>query len=121
MNPSDRAIELVNTEFSTQTNGRTATEHLERLASLWTAYASPKAAFPLGDSTASKASSSKGMVHDMRTVLVLSRRNILNYSRNLLAFGIRFAMYAAMGLMLALVWINLGTSTNKINDRLSVQ
>lgn len=29
-------------------------------------------------------------------------------------------MYAAMGLLLATIWIRLGTSTNKIQDRLSV-
>lgn len=30
-------------------------------------------------------------------------------------------MYIGMGLLLALVWIRLGTSSAKINDRLSVQ
>ncbi|KAI0789359.1 P-loop containing nucleoside triphosphate hydrolase protein [Abortiporus biennis] len=52
--------------------------------------------------------------------LVLSERCLLNYSRNLLAYGVRLGMYAGMGLMLATIWIRLGTSDSKINDRLSV-
>ncbi|KAK2464911.1 hypothetical protein APHAL10511_002987 [Amanita phalloides] len=51
---------------------------------------------------------------------VLSERMAKNYSRNLLAYGVRAGMYGGMGLMLATIWINLGTSDSKINDRLSV-
>jgi len=50
-----------------------------------------------------------------------AERNLKNYSRNLLAYGIRFGMYIGMGVLLALAWMRLGTSSNKINDRLSVQ
>ncbi|KAF8207443.1 P-loop containing nucleoside triphosphate hydrolase protein [Mycena galopus ATCC 62051] len=52
--------------------------------------------------------------------LVLSERTAFNYSRNLLAYGVRAGMYAGMGLMLATIWIRLGTADSKINDRLSV-
>ncbi|KAJ8082345.1 hypothetical protein PM082_008200 [Marasmius tenuissimus] len=52
--------------------------------------------------------------------LVLSERSALNYARNLLAYGVRVGMYAGMGLMLATIWINLGTDDSTINDRLSV-
>ncbi|PFH45697.1 hypothetical protein AMATHDRAFT_77954 [Amanita thiersii Skay4041] len=52
--------------------------------------------------------------------LVLSERMTLNYSRNLLAYGVRAGMYAGMGLMLATIWIRLGKSDSTINDRLSV-
>ncbi|GHJ89438.1 hypothetical protein NliqN6_5840 [Naganishia liquefaciens] len=51
---------------------------------------------------------------------ILAERMLLNYSRNLLAFGIRAAMYAGMGLMLATIWIHLGTNAGRINDRLAV-
>lgn len=47
-------------------------------------------------------------------------RNTKNYRRNLLAFGVRFAMFAGMGFLLATVWVKLGTSSGKIQDRLSV-
>lgn len=51
---------------------------------------------------------------------ILSRRMAMNYSRNLLAYGIRAAMYAGMGVMLATIWIRLGDEASTINDRLSV-
>ncbi|KAJ9111238.1 hypothetical protein QFC22_006538 [Naganishia vaughanmartiniae] len=51
---------------------------------------------------------------------ILGERMTLNYSRNLLAYGVRAAMYAGMGVMLATIWIHLGTDASKINDRLSV-
>ncbi|KAF9043399.1 P-loop containing nucleoside triphosphate hydrolase protein [Panaeolus papilionaceus] len=52
--------------------------------------------------------------------MVLSERSALNYSRNLLAYGVRIGMYAGMGFMLATIWIRLGTRDSTINDRLSV-
>ncbi|KAG7094840.1 hypothetical protein E1B28_005649 [Marasmius oreades] len=51
---------------------------------------------------------------------VLSERSAVNYARNLLAYGVRAGMYAGMGLMLATIWIRLGTKDSTINDRLSV-
>ncbi|SJX63408.1 related to ATP-binding cassette protein (ABC) transporter [Sporisorium reilianum f. sp. reilianum] len=52
--------------------------------------------------------------------LTLTRRNLLNYSRNLLAYGVRFGMYVGMGVLLATVWIRLAPTDMRINDRLSV-
>ncbi|PPR01462.1 hypothetical protein CVT24_001866 [Panaeolus cyanescens] len=52
--------------------------------------------------------------------IVLGERSTINYSRNLLAYGVRIGMYAGMGLMLATIWIRLGSSDSTINDRLSV-
>ncbi|KAJ6498435.1 P-loop containing nucleoside triphosphate hydrolase protein [Mycena vitilis] len=52
--------------------------------------------------------------------LVLAERTAVNYSRNLLAYGVRAGMYAGMGFMLATIWIRLGSADSTINDRLSV-
>ena len=70
---------------------------------------------------------------------LLIQRTALNYRRNILAYGIRIAMYGAylpgfssvvcfadvyilagMGLLLATIWIRLEKKDTKINDRLSV-
>ncbi|TFK66951.1 P-loop containing nucleoside triphosphate hydrolase protein [Pluteus cervinus] len=51
---------------------------------------------------------------------VLSERSAKNYSRNLLAYGVRAGMYGGMGFMLATIWIRLGDADSTINDRLSV-
>jgi hypothetical protein len=62
-----------------------------------------------------------GTLHELyRHTLILSERTMVNYARNLLAFGIRFAMYGGMGVMLATIWIHIGYSASTINDRLSV-
>ncbi|KAJ7485788.1 P-loop containing nucleoside triphosphate hydrolase protein [Mycena latifolia] len=52
--------------------------------------------------------------------MVLSERTAINYSRNLLAYGVRAGMYAGMGLILATIWIRLGDDDSKIDDRLAV-
>lgn len=62
----------------------------------------------------------KPISHDLRVIGVLCERTVINYSRNLLAYGVRLGMYAGMGLLLATIWIRLGNSDGKINDRLSV-
>lgn len=54
------------------------------------------------------------------TTTTLTRRNILNYQRNLLAYGVRFGMYVGMGVLLATVWVNLKQDDAHVQDRLSV-
>lgn len=58
--------------------------------------------------------------HLMFATWILTQRNVLNYRRNLLAYGVRFAMYIGMGVLLATVWVNLAETDTRINDRLSV-
>ena len=50
----------------------------------------------------------------------LTRRNFVNYARNVLAYGVRLAMYVGMGVLLATVWVNLAQTDSRLNDRLSV-
>ncbi|RXW19949.1 hypothetical protein EST38_g5911 [Candolleomyces aberdarensis] len=52
--------------------------------------------------------------------LTLAERSVKNYTRNLLAYGVRAGMYGGMGFMLATIWIRLGDADSIINDRLSV-
>lgn len=52
--------------------------------------------------------------------ITLTRRNFVNYSRNLLAYGVRLSMYIGMGILLATVWVKLAQTSTRINDRLSV-
>jgi len=56
----------------------------------------------------------------VRQTTILIERNMINYSRNLLAYGVRLGMYLGMGLLLATVWVNLAQTSEKVNDRLSV-
>ena len=79
-------------------------------------------------------------MHGIRKLLfstaVLSHRNLLNYTRNLLAYGIRIGMFLGMvrglcghrnfignglqGVMMALVWMKLPLTDSHVQDRLSV-
>ncbi|KAI5477818.1 ABC transporter [Pseudohyphozyma bogoriensis] len=123
VNPCDHAMALVNTEFYTDATGRTPREHLDHLAATWQQHSSSRA--PLSPQTPhNETPKAVGFLRSIsegtRKTWILSYRNTLNYSRNLLAYGVRMGMYVGMGLLLALVWIRLGTSTNKINDRFSV-
>ncbi|KAL4402671.1 ABC-type transporter [Malassezia pachydermatis] len=70
----------------------------------------------------------KDDVHDLRfnkhsfwsTTWTLSHRNLINYLRNMLAYGVRFAMYIGIGVLLATVWVNLPQNDAHVQDRLSV-
>lgn len=66
----------------------------------------------------------QGKVSSLRTQVwrtgLLMERMALNYTRNLLAYGVRVGMYAGMGFLLATIWVHLGTNDTTINDRLSV-
>lgn len=125
-NPVDNAIDLVSTEFFSQ-EGISATDHLEKMRQSW--LSSPAAAAagrPRTEGVDSDCHQSarigflRSVLQTTRQTLILSDRNLKNYMRNLLQFGIRAGMYIGMGVMLAIVWMNLGTSSTKIQDRLSV-
>ncbi|KZP14385.1 P-loop containing nucleoside triphosphate hydrolase protein [Athelia psychrophila] len=123
-NPADQAIAVVNTDFQDQTAGVTPSEYLDNMAALWKKFAS-KYGVDADQNNGYEAGAISGgpmpRYHDhLRKTIILTQRNFLNYTRNLLAFGIRMGMYVGMGLMLATIWIRLGTSTDRINDRLSV-
>ena len=102
VNPADHAIELVNTEFlkhDSDTYGSAPTvsadKHLNALASKWSehAHATP-------DRSSSHSADGHPVPHAASTrsnafaagaqkTLTLMHRTALNYSRNLLAYGIR--------------------------------
>lgn len=108
-NPADHAIDLVNTDFIKDPAERT--RQIDSAAQSWTAYAEAHPAHhqivlsEKGDERLSDAlrtdhgSRRSRMGHGFRVGLsrtgVLMERNILNYSRNLLAYGVRVGMYGA--------------------------
>ncbi|KAG9039437.1 hypothetical protein FRB95_010726 [Tulasnella sp. JGI-2019a] len=136
-NPTDHALELANTEFMLDSAQRT--KHVETLASSWSNYANAHSD-ELGlngvesDMNTKEGSINEGILgfakqrrlvgRSLRTswhqTVILIERNMINYARNLLAYGIRLAMYVGMGVMLATIWVNLAQSSDRINDRLSV-
>ncbi|TIC63007.1 P-loop containing nucleoside triphosphate hydrolase protein [Wallemia mellicola] len=144
-NPADHAISLVNTDFSNKNPGFDSEKYLTGLSQKWKSYSrngsgstaelkddytdmkTPRT--PAESLFTNKSNSPSTMIMRSRTsdfynwcykVTVLCHRSQLNSQRNLLAYTARMAMYIMMGLLIATVWLHLGTSSDKINERLSI-
>ncbi|OCB88502.1 hypothetical protein A7U60_g4316 [Sanghuangporus baumii] len=135
-NPADHALDVTSTDFIRDAAQREM--RARELAERWEAYAQVHQAehiphltvkFEGGVAIAKKLQNPVG--EERRSVLgnlhrgihqtfILMERNAINYSRNLLAYGVRIGMYLGMGVLLATVWVNLAQTSAKINDRLSV-
>lgn len=141
-NPADHMISLVNDDFAsevaakdTASSGHTASLSSSKsggqaaaLRQAWSARIIPPArpipASAQRDALAqvshTKRNQRGGVATSWSQTMTLTRRNFVNYSRNLLAYGVRVGMYIGMGVLLATVWVNLAETDSRINDRLSV-
>ncbi|KAH8091409.1 P-loop containing nucleoside triphosphate hydrolase protein [Cristinia sonorae] len=131
-NPTDHAIDLVNTDFLPDTESRV--RHVTEYAERWASWASVNGLGPqyiknesdemsrYSQTTVDRPSGGvwQGVKNGLYRTGVLMERNAINYSRNLLAYGVRAGMYIGMGVMLATIWVNLAQTSDKVNDRLSV-
>ncbi|KAJ7754347.1 ABC-2 type transporter-domain-containing protein [Mycena maculata] len=124
--PSDHAMNFLNKDF-TQTTGQEISSDARAFRNFYlsTNPSVPDSVFKVADpeafvgvDTESGRSGALGTL--FWNTMVLSERTAVNYSRNMLAYGVRAGMYAGMGLMLATIWIRLGSDDSTINDRLSV-
>lgn len=133
-NPADFMIELVNDDFLSTSDqekrmdgqGSIRKGDTKAFADAWSHRPSTPLALVSSSSNSCSfhsenelASPSAISILYSRTS-ILTKRNFLNYSRNLLAYGIRLGMYLGMGILLATVWVNLSQTDTRINDRLSV-
>ncbi|KAJ7455553.1 P-loop containing nucleoside triphosphate hydrolase protein [Mycena latifolia] len=124
--PSDHAMNFLNNDFA-ETTGRNSHSGARAFRQFYlsTNPSLPESAFKarLGGNFG-ESDSEHGRAGMLGTLfwntMVLSERTAVNYSRNLLAYGVRAGMYAGMGVMLATIWIRLGSADSTINDRLSV-
>ncbi|KLO10942.1 hypothetical protein SCHPADRAFT_916198 [Schizopora paradoxa] len=132
-NPTDHALDVISADFIVGSGERS--RHVDVLAEQWEAYAQKYTAehgFRPSDGLESgtkKEFSSlvccpqrakRGYMMTTRQTRILIERNMINYSRNLLAYGVRLGMYLGMGVLLASIWVNLAETSEKVNDRLSV-
>ena len=99
VNPADHVIQLVNTEFMKPgSQHRSALEHLAHYSALWSAHASEKPRDDAGGHLdlansahlyGRRRGAAARVASNLRKLIVLMHRNLINYSRNLLAYGIR--------------------------------
>ncbi|KPV74540.1 uncharacterized protein RHOBADRAFT_37583 [Rhodotorula graminis WP1] len=150
VNPVDQVVDVVSTDFlpapahsnaisekaaSSPTTSHLAPDHMfptadervDGLAATWAAWAarndlvrSPLPSRAGDENLHARSHGRAAALVGLRKTLALSHRNVLNYSRSLLAYGIRLGMYIGMAFLLATIWVHLGWSASKLNDRLSV-
>lgn len=124
-NPADIVAELVNTDFNKEESmdveeGR-CVSRLTSLVEAWKKHESDEQQSKYESVSQSLKSHANDSVLDFASkTYTLLERNFLNYSRNLLAYGVRMAMYIGLGVLLATIWVNLKQSDDRLNDRLSV-
>ncbi|KAJ7636811.1 P-loop containing nucleoside triphosphate hydrolase protein [Roridomyces roridus] len=122
--PSDHAMNFLNNDFAEAT-GRDSNSDARAFREFYLSTkpesALPDSEFQVLSNNSEDTYGEAGAVGTLFwNTMVLSERTAVNYSRNLLAYGVRAGMYAGMGFMLATIWIRLGTHDSTINDRLSV-
>lgn len=123
-NPADHAIDLVNGDFELS-NETTVKNMIATLGDFYfqesKATNADLAAKYNEDGAAVVASNSREQrSYFFSHTVILSHRIFLNYSRNLIAYGVRVGMYIGMGIMMATIWVRLGNNSSTVNDRLSV-
>ena len=132
-NPADHMLSIISADFGANaradlTSGSPdvlCVGDVPRFASLWTNSDQESKVELIGHQSSHRSNrSSKSFFRGFRKLIMqnilLVQRNFLNYSRNLLAYGVRFGMYVGMGILLATVWVRLPQVDGSINDRLSV-
>ncbi|TIC24313.1 P-loop containing nucleoside triphosphate hydrolase protein [Wallemia mellicola] len=122
-NPVDVVMELINTDFEKQDSksieeGTSSFNRLESLVTSWKSH--EKFHVAVTNTSDTQIRSSESLSDFVRRTYILSERNLFNYSRNLLAYGVRMGMYVGLGVLLATIWVNLKQSDDRLNDRLSV-
>ncbi|KAK0646654.1 P-loop containing nucleoside triphosphate hydrolase protein [Cercophora newfieldiana] len=118
VNPAEFLLELVNIDFSQNRNS--ASDHLDELHQAWIASSraadlavAVDAAAQNGDRTVSSERAEKRPSMPSLILTLLHRSFIKSY-RDVFAYGIRFAMYIGLAIMMGTVWLRLEATQESI-------
>ena len=119
MNPAEFVIELVNTDFAR--NQEKATEQLDNIQGLWS---KSEDALTIireieGETSGSaeiKWEDEHGSANKFMLPLTLIHRSFIKSYRDVVAYGIRIAMYMGLAVMMGTVWLRLGTGQENIES-----
>jgi hypothetical protein len=118
-NPAEFIIDLVNTDFAT--NREQADEELEKLQNAWAS--SKNAATIIQETSRDWSVQSSISLHASeesanRFVLLaaLMHRSFVKSYRDVIAYGIRIAMYMGLAVMMGTVWLRLGQTQEHIQS-----
>jgi len=119
MNPAEFVIQLVNTDFS-----RDQTQALEQLSHLHTSWANSSNNAALSSSitsisTRNNANStslvaSSATANPLLIPFTLIHRSFIKSYRDIVAYGIRIAMYLGLAIMMGTVWLRLSPTQSNI-------
>jgi ABC-type multidrug transport system permease subunit len=120
-NPAEFVIDLINTDFSQDDTA--ASQRLSHLHTSWAT--SPAAAtlsanlrvaakMPSSSLQSSPTTSSSTRVSALSTLLPLVHRSFIKSHRDIVAYGIRIAMYLGLAIMMGTVWLRLSPTQSNI-------
>ncbi|KAH8724804.1 ATP transporter [Phaeosphaeriaceae sp. PMI808] len=119
MNPAEFVIQLVNTDFS-----RDETKSSQQLSHIHTSWTNSSAAASISQAITSstKTSTPDALTfnHDsanpLLVPLTLIHRSFIKSYRDVVAYGIRIAMYMGLAIMMGTVWLRLSPSQSNIQN-----
>ncbi|WEW59019.1 hypothetical protein PRK78_004487 [Emydomyces testavorans] len=118
-NPAEFVLELVNTDFAN--NQDSALTRLKAIHDTWDS--SPEAPLIHAEIESQVGKSEKygqipiprgGKVNFLITILTLLHRSFIKSYRDVVAYGIRIAMYLGLAIMMGTVWLRLGSNQENI-------
>ncbi|KAI9667870.1 MAG: hypothetical protein M1821_000689 [Bathelium mastoideum] len=117
MNPAEYMIDLVNTDFAL--DQAKATQKILWLQDLWNKSQEARtialeAGPMLGKQAHMSIEGSKGSPNKLLLPLTLVHRSWIKSCRDVIAYGIRIAMYMGLAIMMGTVWLRLSTKQDNI-------
>lgn len=119
-NPAEYIIDLVNTDF-TRDRAR-ADRQLESIQNAWSRSANAEAmvreigAEATTSAALSIAAEEPKSANPLGIPLTLTHRNFIKSYRDVIAYGIRIAMYMGLAIMMGTVWLRLSTEQKNIQS-----
>ena len=113
-NPAEHLLSITNNDFSQDLEQ--AQKQLDRIHSFWRGYQSTVAVIPeQGETRLPAASEDKSTGPSMFSVtMALLHRMFVKSYRDVVAYGIRIAMYIGLAIMMGTVWLRLDTDQASI-------
>jgi hypothetical protein len=120
-NPAEYLLQLVNTDFAP--DQATAKRELDTMITAWEKSTETKEAIrEIGDAHSSKSTFDGHLELGPNKLLIpitLTHRSIIKAHRDLIAYGIRVAMYIGLAIMMGTVWLRLGEDQENIRSFLN--
>ncbi|KAL1958807.1 hypothetical protein VTO42DRAFT_3644 [Malbranchea cinnamomea] len=120
MNPAEFVLDLVSTDFASDVDA--AQTRLSDIHRLWENSTESESADSTIEKTIGISDNQDLQVGDARhlnfliTVFTLLHRSFLKSYRDVIAYGVRIAMYMALAIMEGTVWLRLGSSQDNIQS-----